>query len=394
MNAPETQSARSDSHFQYFPGNYRWSAEMMVVLSTAPYGGSEVSEVMRTGASLRDKVGDDEAWFDAWVKAADLRMSTAQAAEAKKHPITAALNYLRACFYYQIGDHSRQPKDDLAMAVYKKSLECFRKFAALTDRPKIELVELPSKAGSFPAYFVHAENTGGKPAPCVVRFGGFDTQKEIQYLRGVPDLVRRGFSCLLVDGPGQGEAIRFRGMHMRYDFDVAGSAALDYLQTRKDVDMKRVAILAMSLGGYYAPRCAAMDSRFSACIAWGPIWDYHATWARRIKALKEAALPVPAEHLLWATGTETYEDALRKLEGFKSGDIAHKVTVPFLLMHGEEDAQVPRADADKLFAAIASKDKTMRVFTAQEGGAQHCQRDYLSLACDTVADWLEERFKK
>src|SRR5688572_2423533 len=291
MNAPET---RSDAHFQYFPGNYRWSAEMLVVLSTAPFGGAEVSEVLRIGSRLRDKVGDDDAWFDGWVKGADLRMQTAQAAETKGHPLTAASNYLRACFYYQIGDHSRQPKDDVAMAVYKKSLQCFRQFAALTDRPKIEVVELLSKAGSFPAYFVHAENAGSERSPCVVRFGGFDTQKEIQYLRGVPDLVRRGFSCLLVDGPGQGEAIRFRGMYMRHDFDIAGSAALDYLETRDDVDMSRVAILAMSLGGYYAPRCAAMDKRFSACIAWGPIWDYHATWVKRLQKIKEAALPVPA----------------------------------------------------------------------------------------------------
>lgn len=392
MNA--AGSSKSPAHFQYFPGNYRWSAEMLVVLSTAPFGGAEVSEVDRIGRALRDKVGDDEAWFDEWVKGADLRMHTAQAAEAKGHKLTAASNYLRACFYFQIGDHSRQPKDDLAMAVYKKSLECFRKFAALTDRPRIELVELPSKQGSFAAYYIHAENATAKRAPCVVRFGGFDTQKEIQYLRGVPDLVRRGFSCLLVDGPGQGEAIRFRGMHMRHDFEIAGSAALDYLQTRDDVDMSRVAILAMSLGGYYAPRCAAMDARYSACIAWGPIWDYHQTWVKRMQKLKEAALPVPAEHLLWACGVETYDEALRKLEGFKSGDIAGKVTVPFLLLHGAEDAQVSTADAERLFNAIASKDKTMRVFTAEEGGAQHCQRDYLTLACDVVADWLEDRFKK
>jgi dienelactone hydrolase len=391
MTAPE---ARSSAHFQYFPGHYRWSAEMLVVLSTAPFGGAEISEVDRIGRALRDKVGDDEAWFDEWVKGADLRMHAARAAEAKGHKLTAASNYLRACFYYQIGDHSRQPKDDLAMAAYKKSLDCFRKFAALTDRPRIEVVELPSKHGSFAAYFIHAENTTGKRSPCVVRFGGFDTQKEIQYLRGVPDLVRRGFSCLLVDGPGQGEAIRFRGMHMRHDFDVAGSAALDYLETRDDVDMKRVAILAMSLGGYYAPRCAAMDKRYSACIAWGAIWDYHQTWVKRIAQLKEAALPVPAEHLLWACGVETYDEALKKLEGFKSGDVAHKVTVPFLLMHGAEDAQVSTADAEKLFNAIAATDKTLRVFTADEGGAQHCQRDYLTLACDTVADWLEDRFNK
>jgi hypothetical protein len=63
---------------------------------------------------------DDEAWFDEWVKGADLRMQTAQTAEAKGHKLTAASNYLRACFYYQIGDHSRQPKDGIAMAAYKK----------------------------------------------------------------------------------------------------------------------------------------------------------------------------------------------------------------------------------------------------------------------------------
>ena len=91
---------------------------------------------------------------------------------------------------------------------------------------------------------------------------------------------------------------------------------------------------------------------------------------------------------------ETYDEALKKLEGFKSGDVAHKVTVPFLLMHGTEDAQVSTADAEKLFNAIAATDKTLRVFTADEGGAQHCQRDYLTLACDTVADWLEDRFNK
>jgi hypothetical protein len=33
------------------------------------------------------------------------------------------------------------------------------------------------------------------------------------------------------------------------------------------------------------------------------------------------------------------------------------------------------------------------VFTEEEGGAQHCQRDYLTLAVDTIADWLDEKLK-
>ena len=211
-------------------------------------------------------------------------------------------------------------------------------------------------------------------------------------MRGTTELVRRGFSVLLVDGPGQGESIRFRGMRIRHDFEVAGSAALDYLATRPDVDIDRVAMMAMSLGGYYTPRCAAMDPRFKAAIAWGAIWDYYELWKKRIERLKQAALPVPADHLLWACGVETFDEALKKLEGFRLGGVAEQVQCPFLLLHGEEDAQVSMADAQKLFDSIGSLDKTFRVFSAEEGGAQHCQRDYLTLAVDTICDWLEEKF--
>lgn len=388
-----SETAAAPSCFTYYPGNYRWSAEMLVILSAASFGGPDICEAERTVRPLRGRVGDDEAWFRAWCKGGDGLRARAMAAESAGHALTASSNYLRASFAYQSADHFRQPKDDDALAAYRDSLECFRKFAALTDRPRIEVVELPSEAGSFPAYFVHAENTTGGRNPCVVRFGGFDTQKEMQYMRGTTELTRRGFSVLLVDGPGQGEAIRFRGLHMRHDFEVAGSAALDYLATRGDIDMERVAILSMSLGGYYAPRCAAMDPRYRACIAWGAIWDYYATWQRRIASLEEAALPVPADHLLWACGVPTFEEALKKLEGFRLDGIAQRVECPFLLLHGSEDAQVPTADAQKLFDAVGSMDKTFRIFTPEEGGSQHCQRDNLALAVDVVCDWLEEKLK-
>jgi dienelactone hydrolase len=380
-------------HFVYFPGNYRWSAGMLGALSSAPYGGSDIAEIDRVGRRLRDHLGDDEAWFRAWRSEGEVLRARGENAQSRGHPLTAASNYLRACLLYQMADHFRQPKDDEALDVYRESIVLFKKFAGLTDRPRIEPVELTSKDGSFPAYFVHAENSAATRNPCVVRFGGFDTQKELQYLRGTPDLVRRGISCLIVDGPGQGEAIRFRGLHLRHDFEIAGSAAIDYLTTRSDVDPDRIGIVSTSLGGYYAPRCAAMDKRYTACVAWGAVWDYHQTWVRRIEAIKRAALSVPAEHLLWVCGVASYDEALKKLEPFRLDGIAQKVQCPFLLMHGAEDAQVSNEDAKRMFEAIGSKDKTCRVFTAEEGGAQHCQRDYLPPACEFVADWLEEKFK-
>ncbi|MEO1084809.1 MAG: RICIN domain-containing protein, partial [Acidobacteriota bacterium] len=113
--------------------------------------------------------------------------------------------------------------------------------------------------GDLPAYFVPAQNTRSAQTPCVVYFDGLDITKEIQFMRGVPDLIKRGIAVLVVDGPGTGEAIRFRGMHLRYDYETAGSACLDWLATRDDIDQARIGIVAISLGGYYAPRCAALD---------------------------------------------------------------------------------------------------------------------------------------
>ncbi len=383
----------SPNYFMYFPGNYRWSAEMLAILSTAPYGGADLSEADRIGRKLRAHVGDDEAWFGAWREGGDLLRARAEVAESRNHPLTAASTYLRACAHYQHADHFRQPKDEHATTVFRQSLDCFHKFRALTDRPRIEAVDVPYENSALPAYFIRAENTTEKRPPCIVRFGGFDTQKELQYLRGVSELARRGFSCLLVDGPGMGESIRFRNIYLRHDYEVAGTAALDYLATRQDVDINRVGIVALSLGGYYAPRCAAMDPRYKACIAWGAMWDYHEVWRRRFERLKQASLSVPADHLLWVFGVKTFDEALKKLEGFRLDGIAQKIQCPFLLTHGTEDEQVSMADAQKLFDAVGSKDKTLRIFTPEEGGAQHCQRDYLTLVSDVMVDWLEEKLK-
>jgi len=77
-NTLSAAAGKNPQHFQYFPGDYRWSAEMLVVLSTANYGGSDMSEVDRIGRTLKNKVGDDEAWFEEWCKAADILRGRAE----------------------------------------------------------------------------------------------------------------------------------------------------------------------------------------------------------------------------------------------------------------------------------------------------------------------------
>lgn len=87
------------------------------------------------------------------------------------------------------------------------------------------------------------------------------------------------------------------------------------------------------------------------------------------------------------------DEVLERLENFKLKGVVERIECPFLLVVGAEDAQVPAEDAHTCFKAVGSKDKTLRIFTAEEGGAQHCQFDRLGLALPYMHDWLAEKLK-
>src|SRR5258707_214712 len=131
--------------------------------------------------------------------------------------------------------------------------------------------------------------------------------------------------------------------------------ALSAFQKRDDVDDKKIGIVAISLGGYYSPRCAAMEPRYAACIAWGAQWDYHATWKKRIEASFKTSLSVPGHHINWILGVDTLDQALKKLEPFRLDGIVQKMRCPFLVVHGAEDEQVPLAHAQALHDASGSR---------------------------------------
>jgi dipeptidyl aminopeptidase/acylaminoacyl peptidase len=364
---------------------------MMVALSLARTGGAEIGELDQIARRLKYDVGDDDRWFDEWVEMSSKVLELAEVAEAKGRAVTASSHYKRTAAYAFVAERFRLPKDERAMQVYARGVDSFRKAMTLGDGPIVEFVEVPYEDGNLPGLFVHAQGSGEARPPVVVFFTGFDGNKELNWFWGIEDLVKRGVSCLSLDTPGVGEAIRFRGFYLRHDYEVAASASLDYLESRGDVDASRTAILAPSLGGYYASRAASMEPRFKACVAWGAQWDYHAVWQRRIAANYEAQLPVPGEHLMWSTNADSPEEALRRIDGFRLDGVVQKMRCPFLLCHGEDDQQIPVTDARRLYEAVGSDDKEIRIFTAEEGGAQHCHVDNLAVATPVMFDWVAER---
>jgi dipeptidyl aminopeptidase/acylaminoacyl peptidase len=383
---------KRDLSFMMFPGNYTWSAAIRGVIASEMWGGADLGEINKVSATLKPDVGNNTAWFSQWSAMARKVAALGDEAASKGYKMTAAAAYMRAANYYQVGERLLQPRTDESQMAYGNAVSLFKKGIGEVQLLSIEPVEVPFEGGkSLPAYFVKNRNAGSAPLPTVVFFDGLDITKEIQYFHGVPELAKRGLATLIVDIPGTGESIRFRGMPARFDSNVAGSAAVDYLGTRSDVDRERIAVMGISLGGYYAPRAAAFEPRFKACVSWGAIWDYYATWKRRIDKAFQSSLSVPGDHIMWVLGVSSLEDALEKLRDWRLAGVADKVKCPYLLTHGERDAQIPLEDAQALFNAIGATDKTMKVFTVEEGGYEHCQGDNVTLGITYIADWLSDK---
>jgi dipeptidyl aminopeptidase/acylaminoacyl peptidase len=182
-------------------------------------------------------------------------------------------------------------------------------------------------------------------------------------------------------------------MPSRYDYEVPGAAAFDYLAGRKDVDAKRIAIMGYSFGGYYSCRIAAFEKRYAACIALSALhWDL-AAWQTHIKERNASAPKSVAQsnfQFQWVVGAATVDEAIEIARKFSLKDVAKNITCPFLVTHAGNDRVVPVENARKLYDAVGSANKTIKIFSTEEGGAEHAHVDNRQVGIDFAADWLED----
>ena len=384
--------------FEYFAGHYSWN---LGVLMAVQLGGelTEIDSACRTLRPLASEPGakDDPkaqaAWIDAWSGLAQRIEGFAARDEAEGHAWSAGRKYRRACIYWftaeRMTSHTRPEK----MTLYSAMVRCFEKSARLRARP-IELVTIPYEDTTLPALFHRAPGSG--PRPAMIHFDGFDVTKEWMSLSGIADeLALRGVSTLMLDHPGIGAALRLQGLSMNHDSERWASAAMDWLEDRIDVDVARVGVIAMSLGGYYAPRAAAFESRLACCVAWGARWDNAGSHGRILRDASAArSVTGWIDHALWYYGAATIDEAERKIAQMTLEGVIDRVTCPLLVVHGAADKQVPLEQAERTVReARHSKRATLRVFDEDEGGVEHVNGDLFSVAIDAMADWVVEALK-
>ena len=294
--------------FEYFPDNYVWTLATTLPLNC----GGSISEVDEACRPLKpyakaNNAAAQEAWYESWKKLAERVEKLALEHEVAGQYLSAGRKYRRACGYYLTAERVVNHRDPRRIQTYRQAMRAFKKAIQLRKEP-VEFVEVPYMGSSLPALFIPGEGKGRRP--CMIHFDGFDVMKEIIYLMVGDEFRRRGIGLLIVDHPGVGEALRERGLRSGPDTEVPAGASVDYLEKRPEVDPQKIGIMALSLGGYYAPRAAAFEKRLKCCVAWGGIWDFGELMSNFLGGRGEPSVPGMGEHAMWVFGKETLEEAL------------------------------------------------------------------------------------
>jgi len=380
--------------FEYFPDNYSWSLSVMIALAM----GGEIDEIDRACRGLRSRAAArdaeaDLAWFDAWAAEGTRVRALADADHDAGRRWAAARKYLRAATYLLLAERQTSVKSERTLEVYRQGLECFRRGVELDDRP-VEFVDVPYDGAALPALFLPAADVApGTRPPCMIHFDGLDVMKEIIYLMHVSELPRYGVSVLICDHPGVGEALRLRDLRMTPDVERPAAACIDWLEERGDVDPDRIGIMALSLGGYYAPRAAAFEPRLKACVVWGAIWDMGRLYelTKQPGFARSVDLESTFSQVMGVDGGQ--EELERRLAELTLEPIIDRVRCPLLVVHGENDRQAPLWTAEHTHAgAVNSAARELRVLTKAEGGAEHCQLDNVTMGTDYMFDWIARTF--
>ena len=275
-----------------------------------------------------------DQWCAAWSDCAALHEGIGRSAladgfnlSAAQHLTTAAVCYHFAKFVFVI---------DVAQmrAAHMKAVEC-RKFALPHLRPAGEYLRIPFEGKSFAA--ILRRPPGVARAPVVVMCMGLDSAKE--EMDSYESLfLARGLATLTFDGPGQGESeydIPIRG-----EYETAVKAVVDWIEQRGDLDAARVGLWGVSLGGYYAPRAAAFESRVKACIALSGPYDWSEVWPKLPELTRET--------FRVRSHSSSVEAAVRLSKTLTLKGVAGNIRCPLFLVAGKLDRIVPWQDAERL----------------------------------------------
>ena len=328
-------------------GSRRWLEQRWIVDSAIRTEGVEWDQP-RIGFTLRP--AGIEGFFDLMAakkrirKFADItrvfrqlgarRERDALAAEATGHRATARDHYFIAALLYLSAEwpYFRDCKA-LTELEQRKNL-CYGKWAALAEHV-VERVEIPFGNGFIPAWLHFPRSPQNGRYPLVLACGGMDAFKEINVAMYGDKLLERGFAVLAFDGPGQGEAIVNGITVTERNWVDAGAAIMAWAKARRDVDPACILGFGISFGSFWMTQIAATQPDMRGCVV---SMVCHEPGA---KTLLEKASPTFKARFMWMAGIDderAFDELAHKLD---LRPLVQDMTVPWLVIAGEEDDLSP-----------------------------------------------------
>ncbi len=378
-------------------------------LMTMTGGGAEYGECALTASRITE--GDVGSWHREWTATADMVAEWGARSDDKGHAVSAAEAYHRASTYYRVANFPLfgSPVDPRLVETFRKESDSFGRSAELR---RLRPMEVPYEDVELRGYLCLAAKDETRPT--VVAVNGYDSNLHEMYWSHAIPALKRGYHCLLMDGPGQGRNLIEHGLHIRHDWEHVLGPILKRLLTYGEVDPDRLVVMGWSFGGYLASRGAAGDPRVKALVVDPGQWDQLDLLREETplpdeikKALPDvdpAELAPYLEPFLedpvhrwelvqrgqWIHGVDSPAEYILDLARYNISEVVEEITCPTFVGATEADRLSARAGT---FYARLPGPKTFRAFTHAEGAAGHCELWNRSRFTQQAFDWLSETLR-
>lgn len=311
-----------------------------------------------------------EDWCRAWGETATRYEEVARRASADRLELTAGGAWRRAALAWHWGKFVFVEHPDEQRAAHDRCVEDFRRGAA-TLSPPAELVEIPYAGTKLRAYLRCPADRVAERLAVVIMVPGLDSTKE-ELQATAEYFLARGLATIAVDGPGQGEAEYELPIEPAYE--KVATAVVDYLTTRSELDATRVGLFGVSLGGYYAARCAAYEKRLRATVALAGPYQFDLDW--------DDLPPQTKATFQVRSGARSASQARELAGGLTLAEAASHITGPLLVVAGGADTIVPIHHVERL----AKEAPGAELLLYPDGSHGVTNRAYESRS--RMADWL------
>ena len=312
-----------------------------------------------------------EEWHAAWCRNGDMHAGLAEEAAARGGRLTAGEAWARATVGYHFAKFVWMVDPGLSREAADKAVAAMARTHEYLD-PDAERIEVPLDGGRVVGNL--RRPVGHSSPPLVLLVPGLDSTKE-EFFRLENVFLDRGMATLSMDGPGQGEC--GYDLPIRPDYDVAVAAVLDALEGRTDVDLERVGLLGVSLGGYYAPRVLAFEPRVRAGVGLSGPYRFSDIW--------DDVPPQTRETFVAKSFAKDEEEGRAKAAELDLSGVAERIRQPYLAITGKLDRLIPWEQTER-----AAREAPGGTFLLHEDGNHGCANVPYKTR-PVAADWLRDQ---